>query len=321
MERVCRELSVDLRERSYRPGAGRAFHISDPKPRCIFALPFRDRVVQHLLIADTLGELERTMSPWSFACRKGKGTHRALRRAAELFRHHQFVLRVDFRKFFPSVDHEILRRSLNHSTPLDLRWLRDLFLDAPVVVERADFHFPGDTLFSPQERPHGLPIGSLTSQIWANAYLSPIDHLLGSHLGLGAIVRYCDDVLVFDDDAGRLRDAHAAIERRATALRLRLHHGKTRLHRTSDPVPFVGFVLRRRADAVAVRLRHDNVVRMRARMQTARALFEAGTIEVEEVTQRVRAWLAHARHGHTRALCERELERWRFARRDDRSDE
>jgi len=69
------------------------------------------------------------------------------------------------------------------------------------------FRFPGDDLLTPLGRPRGLPIGNLTSQIWANMMLTPVDHLIGSHLGLGTFVRYCDDILVFDNDPGRLRAA------------------------------------------------------------------------------------------------------------------
>lgn len=307
-------LARDLRTHAYRPGRGHGFWIRDPKPRLIFALPFRDRVAQHLLMAATGPALERWFAPQSYACRAGKGTHRCLRRAIDLTRAKRFVLRVDVRKFFPSIDHAVLRAVLDPLTPPAWRWLRDVFLDAPADCERALWHFPGDDLFAPLARPHGLPIGSLTSQIWANALLTPMDHLLASHLNLGTFVRYCDDVLVFDDDAERLRHALAVVEQRAHAMRLRLHPRKTRLHRTSDPVAFLGFVLRGVGDGVRVHLRSENPRRFRARMAEARALYAAGALEPEEVMARVRAWLAHARHGHTRALCERELARLAFVR-------
>jgi hypothetical protein len=150
--------------------------------------------------------------------------------------------------------------------------------------------------------------------VWANAFLTPVDHLLASHLGLGTFVRYCDDILVFDDDRDRLRDALVAVEQRAHALRLRLHPVKTCLHRTADPVAFLGFVLQRVDDGVRVHLRTENVRRFRQRMAVTRALFEAGAIDPAEVAAQVRAWLAHAGHGHTRALCERELPRIAFVR-------
>jgi RNA-directed DNA polymerase len=307
-------LSRDLDSHAYRPGPGRAFWIQDPKRRRIFALPFRDRVAQHVLVAATLPSLERWFAPQSYACRSGKGTHRCLRRAIELTRTKRFVLRIDIRKFFPSIDHAILRALLDPLTPPELRWLRDAFLDAPVGCEHVAWHFPGDDLFAPFARPHGLPIGSLTSQVWANVFLTPVDHLLASHCGLGTFVRYCDDVLVFDDDRDRLRDALLAVEERASALRLRLHPVKTRLHRTADPVAFLGFVPRRVKDGVQVRLRTENAQRFRQRMSLTLALFESGAVDPAEVIAQIRAWLAHARHGHTRTLCERELSRLVFVR-------
>lgn len=305
----CDRLARDLASRAYAPGEGCAFAIREPKPRLIFALPFRDRVAQHLLIAATLPALERSFAPQSYACRAGKGTHACLRRATELFRARRCVLRIDVRRFFPSIDHALLHERLDPTTPRELRWLRDRFLDADAAVEPVTLHFPGDDLFAPLARPHGLPIGSLTSQIWANAYLTPIDHLIGSKLGIGTFVRYCDDLLVFDDDPPRLTAALAAIEARATSLRLRLHPHKTRLHRTTDAVAFIGFVLQRVGDGVRVRLRTENVRRFRARMAVTRALYQAGAIDAGEVTAKVRAWLAHAKHGHTRTLCQRELAR------------
>ncbi|MEB2322823.1 MAG: reverse transcriptase domain-containing protein [Sorangiineae bacterium] len=305
-------LAEELATHRYLPSRGRAFWIEEPKRRRIFALPFRDRVAQHLLIDATLPALERWFAPQSYACRRGKGTHRALRRAGELFRVKRFALRLDVRKFFPSIDHAHLRELLDPLTPPGWRWLRDVFIDAPVECERVAWYFRGDDLFTPHARPHGLPIGSLTSQIWANAYLTPLDHLLTGRLGLGTFVRYSDDLVVFDDDPGRLRDALAALAERAEQLRLRLHPGKTRLHRTTDPIAFLGFVFRRTGDGLRVHLRRENVQRFRARMATTRALFEVGALEPEDVVAQLRAWLAHARHGHTRALCERELARLRF---------
>lgn len=317
-------LSRALASGLYRPSLGRCFRIEDPKPRWIYALPFRDRVAQHLLISRTLPGVERRMAPQSYACRVGYGTHRGLRRAIVLSRHRRFVLRVDIQKFFASIDHQIVRRQLDRTTPVEWRWLRDCFIDAELpagAVEPVAFHFAGDELFTPTSRPHGLPVGSLTSQIWANVYLSPIDHLLASRLGLGDFVRYCDDLLIYADDRERLRDALVVVRERAAKLRLRLHPDKTRLFRTSDPVPFLGFVLRRRGEGVHVRLRQDNVRRMRQRVRAMKIEYAAGGLLPCEVTGRLRAWLAHAQHGHTRSLVEREQKAWVFRRGEVVDDE
>ena len=89
------------------------------------------------------------------------------------------------------------------------------------------------------------------------------------------------------------------------------------LHRTSDPVTFLGFVLRRKGDGVQVRLRHDNVVRMRQRMALVQGLYRAGALEIEAVRSHLMAWLAHAAHGQTKALVEAELRRLSFVRGEE----
>ncbi len=302
-------LARELNDRTYHPGSARAFVIQEPKRRLIAALPFRDRVVQHALIARSLPALERWFAPQSYACRTGKGTHRALRRATDLHRQFPWVLRLDLARFFPSIDHALLLQIILPRTPPDLRWLARRIVAAGGPCEPVVHYFPGDDLLTPHQRPHGLPIGNLTSQVWANAMLTPVDHLLASLLGLGTFVRYCDDLLVYAADRERLQDAWERVESRCSELRLRLHPRKCRLHRTTEPVAFLGFVLQRRETAVRVQLKTQNVRRFRSRMRLALREVAAGREETHRVVAAVRAWLAHARHGHTGRLCRAELER------------
>jgi retron-type reverse transcriptase len=118
-------LREELLSRSYQPSVPRGFLLHEPKPRLISALPFRDRVVQHLLIGACLPAFERWYAPQSYACRVGKGTHRALEAATRWFRSFPWVLRLDLAKFFPSIDHEVLRRQIDPRTPPEQR-LADL---------------------------------------------------------------------------------------------------------------------------------------------------------------------------------------------------
>jgi retron-type reverse transcriptase len=306
------ELSRQLHDRSYQPGEARAFFIEEPKRRLIAALPFADRVVQHLLVDSSMPAFERWFAPQSYACRKGFGTHRALRRAVELHRRHRWVLRLDIEKFFPSIDHELLRRTILPRTPRDLRWLARRIIRRGGPCEQVRHYFPGDDLLSPLYRQRGLPIGNLTSQVWANAFLTPLDHMIGSALGLGHFVRYSDDVLVYAHERRCLEQAKLAIEARCATLRLRLHARKSRIHRTTEAVRFVGFVLARRGDAVTVRLAAETVSRMRARMRTLMRLSAAGLADASAIRPRVVSWLAHAAHGHTRTLVAQQLSQLRF---------
>jgi hypothetical protein len=137
----------------------------------------------------------------------GKGTLAALNRAQQFARGHRYVLQLDVREFFPSIDHAVLEttlaRHLADQRVLDLchRIIaggRDLLAEeyTPVL-------FPGDDLFA-LLRPRGLPIGNLTSQFWANVMLHPLDLFIKQTLRCRAYLRYCDDLLLFADDKATL---------------------------------------------------------------------------------------------------------------------
>ena len=290
------------------------FTIREPKPRVICALPFRDRVVQHALVESMLPSIDRELRTHTFACRRGLGTHRALHLAAHYARLSRFVLVIDLRKFFPSVDHELLRRRLLRHTRTRLgRWLVRSVLSTREGVEPVSFHFPGDDLLAPLMRPHGLPIGNLTSQVWANVHAAPIDHALASRLGLRRWVRYADDVWVFSNDRGELGRAWTELELTATRQRLRLHLGKTHVQPTSTPFRCLGFSIRRREAAVAIRLRGESLRRFKRRAHRLLRSVERGAVSRDDLRRSMLAWLAHARHGHTASLRRRELEllgRW-----------
>ena len=111
-------LQRELVDGSYQPGRYRTFEIREPKPRLISAAPFRDRVVHHALTQVLEPVFEKRFSRDSFACRKGLGTHRAIAQAKQGMRRYRFALKCDVRKYFPSIDHEILKGQLaGHQMP------------------------------------------------------------------------------------------------------------------------------------------------------------------------------------------------------------
>ena len=101
------KLQHELESESYTPGAYRTFIVSGPKRRLISAAPFRDRVVHHALTRVLEPIFERRFSRYSFACRKGFGTHKAIAEARRAAHHYAFVLKCDVSKFFASMDHDI----------------------------------------------------------------------------------------------------------------------------------------------------------------------------------------------------------------------
>jgi len=172
-ERNLLALRGALLDGSYRPGPHRTFRIDFPKPRLIAAAPFHDRVVQHALCAVIQPLFERSFIVDTYACIASRGTHRAVDRYTAFARRFPFVLKMDVRRFFPSIDHAILMGILFRRLPEpEVRRLIALILHTGMAAaEPVCFHMPGDALLTPAERPHGLPIGNLTSQLWANVWV------------------------------------------------------------------------------------------------------------------------------------------------------
>lgn len=208
LERELCRLHEELTQKTYRPGAYRSFFIHEPKKRQISAAPYRDRVVHHALVSVLEPIFESTFIADSYACRKGKGTHAAVHRCQHFSRQYRYVLKADIRKFFPSVDHQILKALLARKIKdPDVMWLVEQIIDGSNSQEVIQHCFPDDNLFTSLERRRGIPIGNQTSQFFANVYLDPLDHFVKDWLGIKGFVRYVDDFLVFSDRAGAVTPA------------------------------------------------------------------------------------------------------------------
>lgn len=301
-EEELRLLQKELRSGTYRPGPYRTFVIYEPRRRLISAAPYRDRVVHHALCQVIEPHFERSFLSSSCANRVGFGTHRALRRFTRLLRRHKWVLRGDIRKFFPSLDHEILKQRF--ATRIRCRPTLELMgriVDHSNEQEPVEpVYLPGEDLFSAAERRRGLPIGNLTSQFFANVFLDPLDHFVVETLRVGPYVRYVDDFAVFANSREELEECRRRIQEFLLGFRLRLHPIKTQIHRTRIGASFVGFqVLPDR-----VRIRSENLRRARRRLRQYRRLFATGGLSAQEVGHRVRSWVAHLEHGDTYRLRE-----------------
>lgn len=167
------------------------FRIHDPKPRIIHAAPFPDRVAQHALMRLMEPVLERALVPTSFACRPGLGVHAALAHAQACARRWPWTLKLDVRHYFPAIPHERL-----------LALLERRIKGSALVLVRHIVEAHGDT------PGHGLPIGALTSQHFANQYLGEADR---HALALGACrghLRYMDDIVLWCEDRAAGRALH-----------------------------------------------------------------------------------------------------------------
>ncbi|MEZ4984595.1 MAG: reverse transcriptase domain-containing protein [Saprospiraceae bacterium] len=170
-------LSEELSHKQYVPGAYRAFHIYDPKERLISAAPYRDRVVHHALCNVMVPLIEPTFIFDSYANRKGKGTHKAISRYQMYAKQFPYVLKCDICKFFPSIDHEILKREIRRKIKCeDTNWLIERIIDNSNEQEEHIAYFPGDDIFTPYtpQAPE-LPIRQPDQPVLGNVYLNRMD--------------------------------------------------------------------------------------------------------------------------------------------------
>jgi len=311
LESELLRIHQDLQTKTYQPGAYRTFEIIEPKRRMISAAPYRDRVVHQALCNRIAPIFERTFISDSYANRLGFGTHRALRRFTGFARSSKYVLQCDIQKYFPGIDHEILKTLIRRKIKCpDTLWLIETIIDASNEQEPVHHFFAGDDLFTPSERRRGLPIGNLTSQFFANLYLNGLDHFIKEKLKAAKYVRYVDDFALFSDDRQFLADARPAIEQHLAGLRLKIHPIKSQLFETRRGTNFMGF----RIMPDRIRVRTENLRRARRRLRRQQAAYNAGNLSLEKLTQSLRSWIAHLEHGDTWQLRERVFGSLAFAR-------
>jgi len=184
------ELQRELTQGTWTPGPFRLFTIYERKARLIAAAPFRDRVVHHAVMGVIEPQLDARFISDSYACRRGKGTHRAVARYQEWARRYRYAMKLDVRRYFPSIDRLLLRDALARRIK-DRRVLALLeqIIDSGPEYRERPAPFPGDDLLTPLERPLGIPIGNLTSQFFANLYLDDFDHWIKEVLRCPAYLR------------------------------------------------------------------------------------------------------------------------------------
>ncbi len=301
LEKELLQLQQKLTAKTYKHGGYRDFFIFDPKMRLISTAPYRDRVVHHALCNIIEPIFDRTFIFDSYACRKDKGTHKAMDRYTEFARKNTYVLKCDIRKYFQSIDHEILFGAVSRK----IKCPETLWLIREIIMTRKDksviHYFPGDDLFTPVERPKGIPIGNLTSQFFANVFLDGFDHFVKENLKCRCYVRYVDDFVVFNNDKNQLHEVKSQIEDYLKSLRLIIHRKKCRVYRVTDGAAFLGC----RIFPTHRLLNKQNVLGMRRRLKKMTQQYQNGEISLKKINQRIQSWIGHAKHADTWHLRER----------------
>lgn len=300
LEPRCLRLSDALAQGTWRPGGYREVTVRDPKERHISIARFSDRVVHQAICHHVAPLLERSYIAHTFASIPGRGQHKALA-CFERFRdQHAYVLRTDIFRYFPAIDHAVLKADLaRHLSCPHTRAVLGRIIDGSNAQEPVHRYFAGDSLFTPWQRRRGLPLGNLTSQMFANLYLNPLDHFAKEVLRIKGYLRYLDDVAVFGRSAAELQAVQQRLVQFLDKRRLLLHPRKTSISPTHETQLFLGMEL---LPGGQRRLPQAHVDRAVGRIHALRAAWARNEVDMAVVQARLGAWVAHARHADTYGL-------------------
>jgi len=270
-------------------GCYRSFTIFDPKQRTIRAACFQDRVLHHAVINHIGPVLERAMVPGSFACRPGKGPLAAVKWVQHCMRRFPWVVKVDIRSYFDSIDHTILQSLLQRRVKGDgvLKLLSR-------IMQRYETQ-PGK----------GLPIGSLTSQHFANYYLDGLDRFILEELPACAHARYMDDSIWWCADRMTAKKTLAAVQQWVSEHRLLELKENPQINRSSSGVTYCGFRIFPGVIKLT-RRRRRQYTEKRAAWETA---YSAGRINSRELQSAYASVYAVTAHAQSRQWRKEQLRR------------
>ena len=268
------KITEEIKSGEYMPDQQEEFMIYDPKPRLISALPFKDRLAQHALCNIIAPIFDKTLLPYTFACRDGLGTHAGVKHIQSLMRSNNYThfIKTDFSKFFPSIDRNILHGMIHKK------------ITCRKTYELLCKFIPKDGV--------GLPIGTLTSQVFANVYGGIIDRYIHFELGHRHWARYMDDVIILGSDIEQMRkDVDRIIKFSDEEMNMKL--SKWQVSSISRGVNFLGY----RIWPHHKLLRKDSV-------QRAKRKIKSMTLrnDTEGLERFLAAWYGHASWADTKNL-------------------
>ena len=276
----------EINDGTYKIGQSVAFIVHKPVQREIFAANFRDRIVHHLVINKINDLIEQCFIDDSYSCRKGKGSlygvHKIrdyIRECSENYTKDCYILKMDVQAFFMSIDKDILCRNLlkmlkarYHAPDRDIIFnlVRMIIYNAPqngCIIKGSKRNWDGlpagKSLFGCKKN-KGMPIGNLTSQIFANFYMSGLDTYITQECGVRYYGRYVDDFVLIHRDKAFLQEMKLKIEKYLqNKLHLHLHPKKFYLQHYSKGVKFIGSVIKPHREYIANRTKGNFCAKVR----------------------------------------------------------
>lgn len=319
------KLERELKTKTYRPSRSILFAARKPKLREIFAADFRDRVVHHILVDYLERTWEKIFIYDSYACRKERGTHRAVMRLQSFLRkvskngtRKAYYLQLDIKDFFTSIDKKILFELIKKGIKnRDILWLAEkiIFWDCTtsyILRDREDIikEIPRNKSLFGKDNKKGLAIGNLTSQFFANVYLNELDQLVKHTLKVKYYIRYVDDFVLLSGTKEELADYREKIEKfLKDKLSLKLHPRRRKLQPILNGIDFLGYIIRK--DYILVRRRVINNMKARLRhferLLTPRPSSQKLTpfVILKDMRRSIQSYLGHMRWANSYKLVKK----------------
>lgn len=251
LEQNIFDLYRDLKNETYKHGPYRGFWIHDPKLRRIHKATVRDRVLHHAVFYVLNRIFEPTFISDSYSCRIGKGTHKGVEKVADMIRAVSsnntqpcFALKCDVKKFFDSVDHKtligILRKKIKDICTMNLleEIVKSYAANGSVFTRERESKTP------PFFNKKGVPIGNLTSQIFANVYMNEFDQFVKHELKIEYYARYTDDFIIISKNKNYLKELLLKLQTFLLEnLKLELHRNKIIIRKHHKGIDFLGQVI------------------------------------------------------------------------------
>lgn len=264
------------------------FTITDPKKRNVYATAFDERVLHHAIINVCHEYFERNLIYDTYATRLNKGIYKALDKAKMAARQYRYVAKLDFRKYFDTISHEVLKEKLGRIyKDMNLLNIFSQIIDTYSVEEGK-----------------GIPIGNLTSQYFANYYLSSLDHYIKEYLGVPVYVRYMDDMLLFENDKDKLKGYVKSVTRYSSE-NLKLILKAPIMRHTKDTISFLGYKIGQNIILLNSRSRN----RFCKKILRYEKLLLNGSWSEKEYQLHILPLLAFVNYAYTKRMRKRILER------------
>jgi retron-type reverse transcriptase len=297
LEKNIFQIYRDLKNKKYKHSPYFSFNICDPKPRNIHKAVVRDRVVHHAIFNVLNPIFEASFIANSFSCRIGKGTHkgvntlsRVIRKTSKNFTQPCFILKCDIRKFFDSVDHKILIKILE-------RKIKDK--DAIWLLKEIVGSFSSRNSLPGQSK--GIPLGNLTSQLFANIYLNNFDQFIKHKLKIKNYLRYTDDFVIIEQDKDKLREYLFSIQAfLGNNLALQLHPKKVFIRKYQQGIDFLGYIVLPHYQLVRTKTRRRIFKKFKKRIEE----YQKGIIEKQSLGQSLQSYLGVFSHANAYRLSQ-----------------